>query len=120
MNTAVSEKSLKIIRAMQQNELTESVIYAKIATFAKGEENKKTLLRLSQEEHAHYEIWKKYTGVELKPEKAKVLKYTMLARILGFTFAVKLMERGEEHAQDEYEQLTEEVPESINIRKQEE
>ena len=52
----VSEKSLAVIKAMQQNELTESVIYAKIASFAKGEENKKTLLRLSQEEHAHYEI----------------------------------------------------------------
>ena len=30
------------------------------------------------------------------------------------------MERGEEHAQDEYEQLAEEVPESVHIRKQEE
>ena len=68
----------------------------------------------------HYEIWKSYTGIEMKPEKAKVFKYTMLARILGFTFAVKLMERGEEHAQDEYQQLAAEVPESINIRKQEE
>lgn len=120
MKATVSEKSLAVIKSMQQNELTESVIYAKIASFAKGEENKKTLLRLSQEEHAHYEIWKSYTGIEMKPEKAKVFKYTMLARILGFTFAVKLMERGEEHAQDEYEQLTEEVPESVHIRKQEE
>ena len=120
MNGTISEKSLSIIRKMQQNELTESVIYAKIAAFAKGEENKKTLLRLSQEEHAHYEIWKKYTGVELKPEKAKVFKYTFLARTLGFTFAVKLMENGEEAAQDEYALLAEEVPESIHIRQQEE
>ena len=120
MNATLSPKSLEIIKTMQQNELTESVIYAKIATFAKGEENKKTLLRLSQEEHAHYEIWKKYTGIEMKPEKAKVLKYTLMARILGFTFAVKLMERGEEYAQNEYEMLAGEVPESTHIRQQEE
>ena len=120
MNATVSEKSLQVIKAMQQNELTESVIYAKIAAFAKGEENKKTLLRLSQEEHAHYEIWKSYTGIEMKPEKAKVFKYTMLARILGFTFAVKLMERGEENAQEEYALLAQEVEESIQIRQQEE
>ena len=120
MNTTVSEKALAIIRKMQQNELTESVIYQKIAAFAKGEENKKTLLRLSQEEHAHYEIWKKYTDEELKPEKAKVFKYTFLARTLGFTFAVKLMERGEEAAQDEYALLAEEVAESVHIRQQEE
>ena len=120
MSTPVSTKALAIIRRMQQNELTESVIYEKIAAFAKGEENKATLQRLSREEKAHYEIWKKYTGTELKPETGKVFKYTMIARILGFTFAVKLMERGEEYAQDEYALLAQEVPESVTIRAEEE
>ena len=109
-----------IVLKMQQNELTESVIYEKIARFAKGEENRSTLLRLAREERAHYEIWKKYTGVEMKPEKGKVLKFTMIARILGFTFAVKLMERGEGNAQVEYALLVEEVAESVHIRQQEE
>ncbi len=120
MNASVSPKALGIIRRMQQNELTESVVYEKIAVFAKGEENRQTLLRLAREEKAHYEIWKKYTGLELKPEKGKVLKFTFLARILGFTFAVKLMEKGEENAQEEYALLAQEVAESILIRQQEE
>ncbi|MGM9659347.1 MAG: VIT1/CCC1 transporter family protein [Faecousia sp.] len=120
MTEQLSVQVLEIIRKMQQNELTESVIYEKIAAFAKGEENKKTLLRLSREERAHYEIWKKYTGIEMKPQTRKVLKYTMLARVLGFTFAVKLMERGEENAQEEYALLAEAVPESVQIRAQEE
>lgn len=120
MTEQLSVQVLEIIRKMQQNELTESVIYEKIAAFAKGEENKQTLLRLSREERAHYEIWKKYTGIEMKPQKGKVLKFTMLARVLGFTFAVKLMENGEENAQAEYSLLAQEVPESIQIRKQEE
>ena len=115
-----SAEALKIMRTMQQNELTESVIYEKIAAFAKGEENKATLLRLAKEERAHYEIWKKYTGLDMKPEKGKVLKFTAIARILGFTFAVKLMERGEEGAQEEYALLAREVEESIQIRRQEE
>lgn len=120
MNKNVSKASLEIIRKMQQNELTESVIYEAIAQFAKGDENKKTLIRLAKEEHAHYEIWKKYTGIEMKPEKLKVFKYKLLARILGFTFAVKLMENGEESSQEEYDQLAEEVPESVHIKQQEE
>ena len=120
MTGQLSVQVLEIIRKMQQNELTESVIYERIAAFAKGEENKQTLLRLSREERAHYEIWKKYTGIEMKPQSGKVLKYTMLARILGFTFAVKLMEKGEENAQEEYALLAEAVPESIQIRSQEE
>ena len=120
MEKTVSQSSLAIIKKMQQSELTESVIYAEIAKFAKGEENKETLLRLAREEKAHYEIWKKYTGIEMQPEKGKVFKYKLLARILGFTFAVKLMENGEENAQEEYEQLAAEVPESTAIRAQEE
>lgn len=120
MKKELSEKALRLILKMQQNELTESVIYAEIARFAKGEENQQTLLRLSAEERSHYEIWKTYSNVEMKPQKAKILKYKWLARILGFTFAVKLMENGEAGAQKEYELLTEEVEESVRIRQEEE
>ena len=120
MNKKLSDAALKIIKKMQQNELNESIIYKKIAKFAKGEDNKNTLLRLANEEKAHYEIWKSYTGTELKPQKRKIMKYTLLARLLGFTFAVKLMERGEEMAQGQYEIITSEVPESVHIREQEE
>jgi len=116
----ISAAAMAVIKRMQQNELTESVIYEKIAAFAGGEENKETLRRLAREEKAHYEIWKKYTGIEMKPEKGKIFKFTLIARILGFTFAVKLMERGEGNAQAEYELLAREVAESASIREQEE
>lgn len=116
----ISKKAMSVIKKMQQNELTESVIYEEIAKFAKGEANKETLKRLAREEKAHYEIWKSYTGIEMKPQKSKVFKFKMIARILGFTFAVKLMENGEELAQQEYELLLEEIEESGKIREQEE
>ena len=116
----LSSAAKAIVLKMQQNELTESVIYEKISRFAKGAENQATLLRLAREERAHYEIWKKYTGVEMKPEKGKILKFTLIARVFGFTFAVKLMERGEGNAQEEYALLAAEVTESVHIRQQEE
>ncbi len=116
----ISKKAMDIIKKMQQNEITESAIYEAIAAFAKGDDNKKVLLRLSKEEKAHYEIWKHCTEVEMKPEKWKVIRYKLIARIFGFTFAIKLMEKGEEAAQSEYELLKSEVPESIMIKNQEE
>ena len=120
MSKLLSKEALKIIKKMQQSEITESVIYEKIANFAKGEENKKTLLRLAKEEKNHYEIWKKYTNIEMKPQKFKIFKYKLLARIFGFTFAIKLMEKGEENAQSEYDLLAKEVEESVVIKQQEE
>ena len=120
MNKNVSPEALEIIRRMQQNELDEGIIYKNIAGFAKGKENRRTLLRLAKEENAHCQVWKSYTGEELKPNKGKILFYTLIAKVFGFTFAVKLMERGEGNAQIEYSRLEAEVPESIAIREQEE
>ena len=120
MKRAVSPEALEIIRKMQQNELDESIIYKNIASFAKGKEHRRTLKRLAKEELAHCQIWKAYTGEEMKPNKGKILFYALIARIMGFTFAVKLMERGESRAQTEYELLAREVPESFEIRQQEE
>ncbi len=119
MTHDVSKENLAIIAKMQQGELDESVIYTKIARFAKGDENKETLLRLAKEERAHCEIWKKYTHQDLKPNMWKVMWYVIMAWLLGFTFAVKLMERGEGRAQETYDRLTKEVPESAYIRQQE-
>ncbi|MBQ3134989.1 MAG: VIT1/CCC1 transporter family protein [Oscillospiraceae bacterium] len=120
MNQHVSETALAVIKKMQQNESNESVIYEKIAGFVKDEKNKQTLLRLAEEEAAHCQVWEGYTGIKMKPRRGKVFWYTLLARVLGFTFAVKLMERGEGNAQSEYEMLAEEVEESVRIRQQEE
>ena len=120
MSNQISEKARKLIVKMQQSELTESLIYEKIARHAKGADNQETLRRLAREEKAHYEVWKKYSRQEMKPQKGKVFWYTLMARLLGFTFAVKLMERGEEASQEEYALLAEEAPESVQIRQQEE
>ena len=45
-STNISEKSLEVIKKMQQNELTESCIYEAIAKFAKGEENGEKYIKL--------------------------------------------------------------------------
>ncbi|MEG0769044.1 MAG: VIT1/CCC1 transporter family protein [Ruthenibacterium sp.] len=111
----ISEKSLAIIRTMQQNELTESATYTAVAAHIKNDHNKETLLRLAAEERAHYEIWKTYTGQELKPQKMRVLWRKLLSIVLGFTFVVKQMENGENAAQDIYKALAQEVPESVKI-----
>ncbi len=112
----ISPQSFKIIKNMQQNELTEQACYEAIASRMKDGENKKVLLRLANEERAHYEIWKTYTGIEMKPQKGKVWWRKLLSIVLGFTFTIKQMEKGEEGAQDIYAHLAEEIPEAAQIQ----
>lgn len=119
--STISEKSMAIISRMQQAELDEYYIYRNIAaSLRKDEKNAATLNQIAEEELRHYQIWRTYTHQTKKPRRLRVFWYTLLAKVLGFTFAVKLMERGEEGAQEEYALLEQEVPESIAIRQQEE
>lgn len=115
MNNNLSEKALKTIIAMQTNEVTEYHIYNSIAGFVKDENNKKILKNIASEELDHSKIWQKYSNIEVKPNMRKVRKYTLIARLFGFTFAIKLMENGEDAAQSVYEELAAEVPEATEI-----
>ena len=119
-NKELSEQAKKAILAMQQDEITEYATYTAIAKGMKPGENRATLERLAAEELAHYEAWKRYTGKELKPQALRVWWRCLMAKITGFTFAVKLMERREIAAQSGYTELGREVPESITIAAQEE
>lgn len=86
----------------QKNEITESVVYSRLADIEKNPENKKILTQISQEEGIHYQILKKYTGKDLKADYRKVFVYYWMARVLGITFTIKLMESDEKHAQGTY------------------
>ena len=76
----------------QRNEITESILYERLASIEKDENNRKTLRLIAAEEKSHYAILKKYTGKEIGPDYKRIARFYFLARILGITFAIKLME----------------------------
>lgn len=101
---------MKKLLAFQRNEITEHHIYRRLARTIKSPENAAILEQIAADELHHYHGWKQYTGQEVQPDWWKVWKYTLIGRILGFTFGVKLMENGEESAQANYAQLAEVIP----------
>lgn len=117
---AIPQDVMNEILAMQRNEVTESLIYRKIAGFVKKPEDKKVLLRIAEEEAAHAQTWRKYTGQDCAPNQNRVRLYTFLGRTLGYTFAIKRMENGEENAQNAYAKLSKFVPEAEKILHDEE
>ena len=103
----------------QEDEITSSIVYAKLAHIVKDSENKKTLLQIAAEEKAHYEILKRHTGKEVAPTRWRIFKDYWLARILGLTFAIKLMEKEERDAQEVYARYPE-YPELEKLGRDEE
>jgi VIT1/CCC1 family predicted Fe2+/Mn2+ transporter len=94
----------------QRTELTEHRIYHKLAAITRDSHNKAVLERISADELGHYEFLKKLTGKDVPPHPLRVWWYYLLARILGLTFSVKLMESGEGSAQELYQKLGEREP----------
>jgi len=108
----------QIFRA-QETELTEHAVYSKLAQWTREDKNKKVLENISNDEKRHALFWEKYTQQKAKAKPFKIFFHTLIAKLLGFTFSVKLMEKGEEAAQVNYGQIAKEIPEAKVIGKEE-
>ena len=92
--------------ALQQAEITEHHIYKKIAATQKIAHNREILDQIAQQELEHYGIWKKYTNRDVAPNAIRIWFYYLMARLLGMTFAIKLMEEWKNVPRDTIRRLS--------------
>jgi VIT1/CCC1 family predicted Fe2+/Mn2+ transporter len=114
------QKNIAILLAMQKSEITEHLIYTKIAGTITEPHNREVLTRIAAEELGHYRIWKRYTKQDVAPDALRVWFYYLIARLLGMTFSIKLMEGVEKRAQSADHALPFTIPEIAGILKNEE
>jgi VIT1/CCC1 family predicted Fe2+/Mn2+ transporter len=115
----ISEELRKRLLVIQKNEITEHHIYRKLAGRIRHPENRRILENIADDELRHYHVWKTYTRQDVEPDQWKIRKYYWISRIFGLTFGVKLMEGGEEDAQESYAELREAIPEAETIMHEE-
>jgi len=99
-----------ILETFQRIEITEYHIYKRLAKSIKDPENRLIMEKIADDELRHSEDWQRYTQQEIKPNMWQVWKYYLISQIFGFTFGIKLMEQGEEKAQENYAQLKGKIP----------
>jgi vacuolar iron transporter family protein len=105
MRKCMDEKRKREFLKAQRLELTEHLIYSKLAVVSKEAHNQKILFRMAKDELRHYKFWKGVTKKETKPNMFRVFWYVLIARFLGLSFGLKLMERGENTAIEVYSKL---------------
>ena len=93
----------------QRNEITENLIYINLAEREKDAKNRDILEKIAEDELRHYNAIKEITGRDFEPDKARVGWYTMMARVFGLTFTIKLMEKRENRAQSGYSEIKEKL-----------
>ena len=115
----LSEDVRKQVLTFQQTEITEHHIYKRLAKKVNSPENAKIIEQIAEDELRHYNGWKKYTNQEIQPRWFMVWFYYLISVAFGFTFGIKLMERGEENAQENYAGISHTIPEAIKFQHEE-
>lgn len=115
----ISDEARTQVLRFQRNEITEHHLYRRLAARQAQPENRRVLEQIADDELGHYNEWKTHTGEDVAPDWMKVWWFCLLSRLLGFTFAVKLMEKGEDSAAENYAGLPAEIRQAERIAKEE-
>jgi len=86
-------------------ERTEMEVYRRLANREKKAENKNLLQKISIQENNHYNLLKEKTGEDVDYSKFRVYFHVITSIFLGLTFSLKLMEKTEQNAAQEYRDL---------------
>lgn len=105
----------KRILEQQKSEITEHFIYKKLVPFIKHKKNQKIIKQIAKDELEHYNFWKNITKRDVKPDMGKVWRFVVITKLFGLTFSVKLLERGEQFAQEFYKRVSKKYPKSKSI-----
>jgi len=109
-----------------RNELTEHLVYGKLARREKNPANRALLEKLSAQEKSHYEFWKSLVeegrgasggaAGAISPRRLGLYGVPLLRTIFGVTFTTKFLETHEKDAVATYEKMAREIPETHRAR----
>lgn len=108
----MDNKTKKIAISAQRTEITEHFIYMRLANICRDEKNAKVLTQIGEQEMNHAQFWKSKTGLDIKPDGIKLHLIVFLARNLGLSFVLKLMEKREGTGSKLYSEISTIFPEA--------
>lgn len=114
-DTTITPELRKTILGFQRDEVNSAAIYDAISESIKDQKNAEVLRQIAAEERRHAAHWESVTGVHLTPSRAKVSFFRVISRVLGITFAVKKLEKGEADGQAGYVTVLAEFPDVREI-----
>ncbi len=115
MSKELSAQTLALLRSYQQDEINGHLIYCALAKRVKKPGCRQVLQRMAADEKKHAAVWQSYTGAPMRPNRLRVFWFGFLGLVMGYTFVLKLLEKGEYVATGQYNRLLEELPEAESI-----
>ncbi len=116
----ITDEQMKKVITFQKDEMTSCLLYQKLADLIKDPHNADIMREMADTEMRHYEFWKNVSHVDVKPDNVKIFFLLLMVRILGLTFSIKLLERGEAAGAKEYAEFETIIPGAAQLGKDEE
>jgi hypothetical protein len=112
-----SAETIADLNRLRKNEITGYHVYSAIANDQR-QKNADIIRRIADEEMEHYKTFSKYLDIDKEPGRAgirlSVFMYSLLARLFGLTFTLKIFEKNE-GSLDSYREAACEIPEITDI-----
>ena len=105
-----SDKVKAILLSQLRNELTEAAIYERLSMMEKDSGNRGIRERISADEMSHAKLIAAIVSENVKPCSFKIHWTVFCARVLGLTFVLRLMEKGEHNAGGTYRTIIDAYP----------
>jgi len=106
----ITKKEMKTLLKAQQGELDAVVMYRMLSRTVKDQDDAETFKRLAAEEGHHASVFRKMTGVRLKPRKMKGFLLSAAYRIFGRNKLYLLIAKGEYSAEKTYAPVVKRFP----------
>ena len=117
--TDIAPVTRRMLLRAQRNEITAHTVYRWLAARADDVASREVFAGLATDERRHYEMWRQRTGLDVRPDRLRVWGFLLGTRLLGATFGMRLLERGEARAQVDYATIQQEVPEAEAVMREE-
>ena len=116
----MNEQQRRKVLNFQKDEITGYYLYLRLAEMIKDVHNAQVVRDMAATEMQHYQFWKSISQVDMRPNQVKIFIYLLMVRLLGLTFSIKLIEKGETAGAKEYEEFDSVVPGAAQMGKDEE
>ena len=119
MTVTLNATQRHALRQQLRNELTEAIVYDRLARRQPEGHNRELLARIAADERRHAGQLAALLGEEASPRRLKAARAILSARVFGLTFGLKLMEKGEGRASEAYRAFATDLPALIQIAEDE-
>lgn len=119
MKPDLTASQRSFLRTQFRGELTEALVYARLAHRHPAGHNRDLLEHIANDERNHAAQLSALLGEEAQPNRFIAARTILIARLFGLTFGLKLMEKGESRAGDAYRSLAAVIPDFESIAQDE-